>query len=78
MKCYICNKDLTDDEIVIDNDTKEYAPCSECMAIILDAAYSDGFVKPDEEEIEPVEETFFKGYYEDVQDSYKTEDEEYD
>lgn len=49
MRCYICDKTLTDKEVVYDDDLKAYDPCSTCMEIILDTAYSDGYVHADDE-----------------------------
>ena len=51
MRCRICDKVLTEAEIIPSPDGKGYEPCSVCMEIILDAAYSDGFAR-DEDEVE--------------------------
>ena len=48
MKCHICDKTLSDAEIQISPDKITYEPCAVCMEIILDAAYSDGFIRPDD------------------------------
>jgi len=45
--CHICDKILSEAEIQQDP-TGRYEPCSFCMEIILDAAYTDGFVRPDD------------------------------
>ena len=47
MRCHICDKTLSDAEIQLAPD-KTYEPCAPCMEIILDAAYSDGFIRPDD------------------------------
>lgn len=44
MRCYICDKALTDVEIQMSPDGHSYEPCGICMEIALDAAYSDGVV----------------------------------
>ena len=51
MKCYICDKDLSDKEIAYSEDLQGYEACSECLEIIYDTAYSDGFDKEDQGEI---------------------------
>lgn len=43
MKCYICDKDLSDKEIHYNEDMKAYEPCSYCLEAAMDAAYCDGF-----------------------------------
>ena len=53
MRCHICDKSLTETEIQVSPSGKGYEPCAPCMEIILDAAYSDGFVK--EEPLEDIE-----------------------
>lgn len=50
MRCNICDKALSEAEIQPTPDGSGYEPCSVCMEIILDAAYSDGFSKPDDED----------------------------
>lgn len=47
MKCHVCDKTLTEAEIQVDP-TGRFEPCAPCMEIVLDAAYCDGFVRPDE------------------------------
>lgn len=55
MKCHICDKTLTEAEVIPSPSGKGYEPCSVCMEIILDAAYSDGFAR-DEEEVDFLDE----------------------
>lgn len=45
MRCHICDKVLTEAEIQPMPDKKGYEPCSVCLEIALDTAYSDGFVR---------------------------------
>ena len=48
MRCYICDKALTDAEVqFLPNSTKTDA-CGICLEIAMDAAYSDGFTRPDD------------------------------
>jgi hypothetical protein len=42
VRCFICNEVLSDTEIQLAPDGT-YEPCTECMEIALDAAYSEGF-----------------------------------
>lgn len=49
MKCNICNKDMSDKEIVYSDDLKTYEPCTTCLDIAMDAAYSQGFLTEDDE-----------------------------
>lgn len=47
MRCHICDKTLSEIEIQQEPDGT-FQPCSVCMEIIMDAAYSNGFVRGDE------------------------------
>lgn len=51
MHCHICDKLLTDKEIVYDKETQEFEPCRVCMEIILDAAYVRDYLEEDEYEM---------------------------
>lgn len=58
MRCYICDKSLTEAEIQLTPDKKGFEPCSVCLEVAMDAAYSDGFVRPDEaDEVPIIEDT---------------------
>ena len=50
MHCFICDRQLSDAEIVWNSDYKKWEPCGECLEISLDAAYSGGF-SPDYEKL---------------------------
>ena len=50
MKCGICDKELTEKEIVWNTDIEAWEPCSVCLDIAFDAAFSDGFSRPDEDD----------------------------
>ena len=42
MRCYICDAELSENEIQLDEENKS-EPCATCTSIIMDTAYSDGF-----------------------------------
>ncbi len=48
MRCHICDKALTEAEIQLTPDGEGFEPCAHCMEVALDAAYCDGFVRPDD------------------------------
>lgn len=43
MRCHICDAELSEKELVWNDDLDSYEPCSVCLDIIYDAAFSDGF-----------------------------------
>lgn len=43
MRCAICDRVLSDAEVQWNKDTETFEPCSTCLEIALDAAYSGGF-----------------------------------
>ena len=45
MRCHICDKALSEAEIQLTPDGKEFEPCSVCMEVIMETAYCDGFVR---------------------------------
>lgn len=49
-RCYICDVELSEKEINFAPDEK-LDPCTTCLNVIMDVAYSDGFTG-DEEQIE--------------------------
>lgn len=50
MKCYCCDKELTENEINYNEEMRNYEPCVTCLEIALDAAYSGGFMIEDDPE----------------------------
>jgi len=50
MKCHICDKELTEKEIIWNKDINTWDPCSVCLDIAFDAAFSDGFSRPDDDD----------------------------
>lgn len=42
-RCYVCDKSLSEKEVVYNEELKHQEPCTECLDIALDAAYSNGF-----------------------------------
>lgn len=67
MRCNICDKELSDKEVVYNEELQAYEPCTYCLDVALDAAYSNGFQKEDDEFvlIEDLDESFIldKPYY---------------
>jgi hypothetical protein len=61
MKCNICDKDMSDKEVSYNEDLKAYEPCTTCLDIALDAAYSQGFHTEDDEFEYCVDEEFDAG-----------------
>lgn len=50
-RCYICNNELSEQEIQFD-ESQKLEPCTTCLAIIMDTAYCDGFDPyPDEDAV---------------------------
>jgi hypothetical protein len=43
MRCHICDKQLSDKEGAYNKDLQAREPCSYCLEIAMDAAYSDGY-----------------------------------
>ena len=58
MNCHICDRGLSETEVVWNKEggklpgTGAYEPCSTCLEAAMDAAYTDGFVRGDEEQFE--------------------------
>ena len=51
MHCNICDRILSETEIIFNTDIDTYEPCSTCLTVALDAAYSQGF-SPDGETLD--------------------------
>ena len=49
MHCNICDRLMTEKEIVWNKDIDTYEPCGTCLEIAMDAAYSDGFQYDDDD-----------------------------
>lgn len=43
MRCNICDRALSDAEVVFNKDIDTYEPCSTCLEVAMDAAFSQGF-----------------------------------
>jgi len=54
MKCHICDKELSEKEIVFNEELDGYEPCPECLDIIYEAAYGSGF-DPDDDNVTVIE-----------------------
>lgn len=70
MRCHICDKALTEAEIQVTPDQKTYEPCTVCMDIALDAAYSDGFVREEPLDDPDIEDQFGSGVVETLDEDY--------
>jgi len=55
MRCNICNKDLTDKEVSFNEDLDTFEPCGECLEIIYDTAFGQGY-NPDDDRVSVIEE----------------------
>lgn len=51
MHCNICDKEMSEKEISFSKELNTFEPCSICLEVIMDAAYSDGFKTEDDEYI---------------------------
>lgn len=60
MRCNICDRAMGESEIQLTPDNLSYEPCSVCMEIIMDTAYSDGFTRPQDDEFELDEDCEFE------------------
>jgi hypothetical protein len=49
MRCYICNRALSEKEISLDEQTLKTEPCGECLEVIYDTAYPSGYDPNDDE-----------------------------
>lgn len=53
MRCHICDRAMNPEEIqTLPDSETEIDCCSTCLEIALDAAYCDGFQRPDEDDLE--------------------------
>lgn len=52
MRCNCCDRVLGDGEVLLAPDNKTFEPCATCMEVAMDAAYSDGWVRPGDEEFD--------------------------
>lgn len=72
MRCDICDKTLSEKEIQYDESTRKFDPCSECIEIIMDAAFSDGFTTGDDEVVTLVDgsDDYLYGDASDITDTW--------
>jgi hypothetical protein len=49
MRCECCDRSMEGDEIQYLPDSLTLDYCAVCVDIAMDAAYSDGFIRPDDE-----------------------------
>ena len=57
MRCNICDKELTEKEISYNEDLEGFEPCTECLDIAFEAAFSGG-VPDDDREFAAVDSSF--------------------
>lgn len=77
MKCYICDKELTEKEIDYNEQLRQFEPCPTCLEISIDAAYSDGFSRDDDSvEVLDGDYELHIGNSEDIVNAYEREDTE--
>lgn len=75
MHCSICDKMLSETEIVFNVDLGTYEPCTTCLDIALDAAYSNGF-SPDGEPLDDpdMQDEYGNGAAETVDPDFQRDD----
>lgn len=63
MRCNICDKALTENEINWNKEIDAFDPCSTCLEIALEAAFGQGYHDDDEEYV-PVldDDDYFTSY----------------
>jgi len=56
VKCYICDKELSEKEIIYNEEASAFEPCTTCLDVIYDTAYCGGFaIDPDDIDIVDVD-----------------------
>lgn len=75
MRCNICDKELTEKEISYNDELEGFEPCTECLDIALEAAFSGGV--PDDERTFAAVDVSFDEAEPDLF-SYHKEDDSYD
>lgn len=48
MRCSCCDKELSDKEVIWNDDLQAFEMCTVCLDVALDAAYSNGFSTDDD------------------------------
>lgn len=75
MRCNICDRALSDTEVVWNKDINTYEPCSTCLEVAMDAAYSQGFT-PDGDPLDDpeMEAEFGNGVVETIDPDFQRDD----
>lgn len=75
MRCNICDRALSDAEVVFNKDIDTYEPCSTCLEVAMDAAFSQGF-SPDGDPLDDPEmqEEFGNGAVETLDPDFQRDD----
>lgn len=64
MRCSCCDKPLSDSEIIWNSELGAWEICSTCLEIAMDAAFSQGYHRPDDEIAVEVGDEFGDGIVE--------------
>ena len=59
MRCNICDRKMTDKEIAYNEELGAFEPCSTCLEVIMDAAFSGGYQDTGDESVILVGEQSF-------------------
>jgi hypothetical protein len=92
VKCAICDKTLSEQEIIMNKQTGTWEPCGLCLEIALDAAFSGDFKADDDLDdpelnskfgsgaVETLDTDTYRSYYDhcDAGQSSRTSQDEYD
>lgn len=57
MRCNICDRELTDKEVSYNDELPGFEPCTECLDVALDAAFSGG-IPGDDRDFTAVDSSF--------------------
>jgi len=74
MRCRCCDKQLTDKEVIWNEDLQDYELCTYCLDAAIDAAYSDPRFRGDEEDfvlledVEPDQYSFLRWFQKEKED----------
>ncbi len=82
MRCNICDKPLSEGEIIYIKDDKSFEPCGTCLDVALEAAYSGDFHREEPLEDAELEALYGSGIvelldYADTMFDYKVDDGEH-
>lgn len=64
MRCNVCDKALSNDEVSWNPEIKAWEMCSVCLDVAMDTAFSQGYNRPDDEITVEVGDEFGDGIIE--------------